>query len=169
MLVTCRWFSPGTPASPPKKIMKNNPQDINEILLKVPLNITTITITMFYKYKWNITFQQYFSYIVVYNFIGEGNQSIQKKKTRLSQVTEKLDHILRIPGYRVHPVLNGIWTHKWVLMIDTYKVSKGKSIMIRSILYYIGHYRHYIGTCRCKSNYDMILVEMKPHKSICEL
>jgi len=38
--------------------------------------------------------QQYFSYIVTVSFIGGGNRSTRKKNTDLSQVTDKLDHIM---------------------------------------------------------------------------
>jgi hypothetical protein len=40
------------------------------------------------------TIQQYFSYIVVVSFIGGGNHSMQRKPLDLSQVTDKLYHIM---------------------------------------------------------------------------
>ena len=41
-------------------------------------------------------FEQYFSYIMVVSFIGGGNQSTWKKTTDLSQVTDKLYHIINV-------------------------------------------------------------------------
>ena len=44
---------------------------------------------------WCLTpLQQYFSHIMAVNFIGGGNQSPVEKTTDLSQVTDKLDHIM---------------------------------------------------------------------------
>ena len=39
-------------------------------------------------------FQQYFSYIVAVSFIGGANRKTLEKTTELSQVTDKLYHIL---------------------------------------------------------------------------
>ena len=37
-------------------------------------------------------FQQYFSYIMVVSFIGEGNRSTWKENPNLSQITDKFYH-----------------------------------------------------------------------------
>ena len=52
-------------------------------------------------------YQQYFSYIMAVNFIGEGNWSTWRKPM---QVTEKRHHKML---YRVHIAMSGIRTHNF--------------------------------------------------------
>ena len=53
-------------------------------------------------------FQQYFSYIVAVSFIGGGNP---EKTTDLSQVTDKLYHIML---YRLYLAMNGVRTLNFI-------------------------------------------------------
>ena len=50
------------------------------------------------------------------SFIGGGNWSTQKNTTDLSQVNDKLYHIIL---YRVHLTMNGVGTHNFKVVNPT--------------------------------------------------
>ena len=51
-----------------------------------------------------------FSYIVMVSFIGGGNRKYPEKTTNLSQITDKLDHIMM---FRVSLSMTAIRTHNF--------------------------------------------------------
>jgi hypothetical protein len=70
-LAAGQWFSPDTPVSSTKKTDRH---DITEILLKVALNITTLTLYLY------VRFGNYMaSFVHPFSFLGGGNRSIRRK------------------------------------------------------------------------------------------
>jgi hypothetical protein len=64
---------------------------------------------MFMVMVFNATFNNMFSYMVAVSFIGGRNRRTERKSRLLSQVTDKLYHIIL---YRMH-AMNGIQTNNF--------------------------------------------------------